>query len=85
MNIAALLLSRAGLCAAFGCATLLQAAAIKPGYAQTAYPAKPVRFVVLFPPGGPLDIVARALDADSSRSLGQPVIVENHASGAKVD
>jgi tripartite-type tricarboxylate transporter receptor subunit TctC len=45
--------------------------------AQTPYPAKPIRFVVPFPAGGPLDIVARSLGQELNKSWGQPVIVDN--------
>ena len=40
--------------------------------------AKPLRFIVPYPPGGPLDIVARALAEKTKESLGV-VIVENRA------
>ena len=43
----------------------------------TPYPAKPIRFVVPFPAGGPLDLVARSIGQELSRSWGQPVIVDN--------
>lgn len=44
-----------------------------------AYPVKPVRLIIPFPPGGAGDIVGRAVALDLSRSLGQPVISENRA------
>ena len=44
-----------------------------------AYPAKPIRFVVNFAPGGGTDIVARAMGQKFTESLGQQVIVENRA------
>jgi tripartite-type tricarboxylate transporter receptor subunit TctC len=47
-----------------------------PAFAQQ-YPARPIRFIVPFPPGGGVDIVARAVGEKLSPRLGQPVIVEN--------
>jgi tripartite-type tricarboxylate transporter receptor subunit TctC len=42
-----------------------------------AWPAKPVRFVVPFAPGGSSEIVARAAAAELSKSLGQNVFIDN--------
>ncbi len=44
--------------------------------AQT-YPSKPIRFVVPYPAGGPLDTVARLLGQKVAESIHQPVIVDN--------
>lgn len=45
--------------------------------AQSTYPAKPVRLIVPFPPGGTTDVVARSLAQEMSKGLGKPLIIEN--------
>ena len=51
--------------------------AMPAAHAQAPYPAKPIRFLVGFPPGGTNDIVARVLSPKLSEFLGQQVVVEN--------
>jgi len=44
-----------------------------------SYPARPVRLIVPFPPGGSVDVVGRALTPKLSETLGQPVVIENRS------
>ena len=44
-----------------------------------AYPSKPIRFIVSFPPGGSADLMVRAIAPRMGDQLGQPVVVENRA------
>jgi tripartite-type tricarboxylate transporter receptor subunit TctC len=67
--------SRRGLLAAAALAACVLPGAV---FAQ-AFPAKPIRVVVSFPPGGAADTIARAVSEPLAQALGQPVVVENRA------
>jgi len=70
----------AGWVASASAATLLAIAA-HPAQAQ-AWPAKPVRVIVAFPPGGISDFAARAIAPGLSEALKQPVVIENRGGAA---
>ncbi|MCL4762001.1 MAG: tripartite tricarboxylate transporter substrate binding protein, partial [Burkholderiales bacterium] len=63
------------LCAALAAVALLTSA----GVGAQSYPARPVRVVVPFPPGGAVDFYARTVQQPLSEALGQTVVVENRA------
>jgi tripartite-type tricarboxylate transporter receptor subunit TctC len=48
------------------------------------YPERPVRLVVPFPPGGSVDVVARALTPKLSERMGQQVVIENHSGASGI-
>jgi tripartite-type tricarboxylate transporter receptor subunit TctC len=57
-------------------------AGLNTAHAQDAYPAKPVKLINNFPPGGPSDILARSVAATLQETLKQPFVVENKAGAA---
>jgi tripartite-type tricarboxylate transporter receptor subunit TctC len=58
--------------ASLACAAMLPAAAF-----GQAWPTKPLKWIVPFPPGGPTDLLSRAIAQGLSEALGQPVVIEN--------
>ncbi|HEX7891118.1 MAG TPA: tripartite tricarboxylate transporter substrate binding protein [Ramlibacter sp.] len=53
------------------------AAIALPSFAQAAFPSRPIRLICPWPAGGSTDAVLRALGQSASRTLGQPIVVEN--------
>lgn len=68
-GISRALLASVGLLSAF-------AAGVPLAHAQ-AFPNKPLRMILPFPPGGPTDLLGRTIAARMSENVGQPVVVEN--------
>jgi tripartite-type tricarboxylate transporter receptor subunit TctC len=62
---------------AFGALIASLALAGSPVAAADPYPSRPIKLLVGAPPGGTTDTIARAVAQPLSRSLGQPVLVEN--------
>ncbi|MGL6109657.1 MAG: Bug family tripartite tricarboxylate transporter substrate binding protein [Rubrivivax sp.] len=60
-------------------ATLALACALGASAQAQAWPSKPLKIVVNFPPGGAADQIARAVGQPLQASLGQPVVIENRA------
>lgn len=62
--------------------TLVALLLMPAGAGAQGYPAKAVRLVVGFPPGGATDVVARTLGQKMSEAFGQPVVIDNRAGAA---
>lgn len=66
--------------------SLLAAASVLPlagvARAQDAWPSRPIRFIVPFPPGGSTDVLSRVIAERLAGELGQPVVIENRAGAA---
>ena len=50
-----------------------------PAGARVAYPTKPIRFIIPFPPGGPRDVQARLVGRRLTDVWGQAVVIDNRA------
>lgn len=62
---------------------LVPALAPSAARAQT-YPSKPLRWIIPFAAGGPLDVISRSIATPLAASLAQPVVVENRAAAAGI-
>lgn len=69
-------MSRVVRVAALVAASMLVVAGASAAFAQS-YPARPIKFVVPYPPGGASDVTARILGQKLSEAYGQPVVIEN--------
>ncbi len=48
------------------------------------YPTKPIRWVILYPPGGSTDVVGRIIGQKLTENLGQPVVIDNRAGASGI-
>ncbi|HZO45427.1 MAG TPA: tripartite tricarboxylate transporter substrate binding protein [Xanthobacteraceae bacterium] len=62
-----------------GCLTAGFAISLAPAAPAQSYPDRPIRLIAPFPAGGLADVLARAVGDQMTKSLGQPVVVENRA------
>ena len=69
---------------ALGTTVALGAYAAMTGSAQSqaAYPDKPIKFVVPYPPGGGTDVIARIVQERFQHALGQPIVIDNRGGAA---
>jgi len=72
------------LSARFAIAAVLSVLALAPPALAQAYPSKPVRLIVPYPAGGGTDFFARAVGAQLSQQMGQPIVVENRPGAATI-
>jgi tripartite-type tricarboxylate transporter receptor subunit TctC len=68
----------------FGRLLVIVALLASPAFAADEFPAKPIRLIVPFPPGGPNDLIARVVGQRMSDIFKQPVIIDNRGGQAGV-
>src|SRR5215813_389050 len=68
----------------FGRLLVIVALLASPAIAADEFPAKPIRLIVPFPPGGPNDIIARVVGQRMSELVKQPIIIDNRGGQAGV-
>ena len=64
------------------CGLVLFAPAFSLAQAPAAYPTKPIRFIVPYPPGGATDITARIVGRQMSQNVGQQILIDNRGGAA---
>ena len=62
-----------------GAAAVGAASAARPAGAQAAYPNRPIRLLIPWPPGQATDLMGRVVSQRVSEQIGQPVVPENRA------
>jgi tripartite-type tricarboxylate transporter receptor subunit TctC len=67
-----------------GCCFLFAATGVGTLATAQSYPSKPVKLIVPYPPGAPVDGVARGLTEGLAAAWGQPVVVENRAGANEI-
>ena len=63
---------------------LIAGIAFAAGASAQAYPSRPIKFVVPFPPGGNLDFLARTIQPRLSEALGATIVVDNRGGAAGI-
>ena len=70
---------RLGTCAVLLCGLLHHCYAASDAIAQSDYPSKPMRLIVPWPPGGPVDVTARLVGQKLGEVLGRQIVVDNRS------
>src|SRR5262245_61599453 len=62
----------------------IAAAALPPGVRAQGFPSRIITIVVPYPPGGPIDALARLIAQEAAEDLGQPIVVDNRAGASGI-